>query len=239
MNTNTVPAEEVEDLIPSRPMLADQVFEAVLSLLLDDKIPTGAPLSIDGLAKRFKVSSTPVREALARLEATGMIKREALRGYRVAPEPTAKDAVALLTTRQVLEPACARLACENSASTLVAELERVHRILDQSRHGGSTFAGYRAYWRADEEFHRLIVEATDNEFLIRAYGSVEGHIQRFRLMVQNDLSGDDTQLEHEAIIEAFRANDTALAETAMAAHISGIGCRLRGLPRFNPDLDAD
>ena len=217
-------------------MLADQVFEAVLSLLLDDKIPTGAPLSIDGLARRFKVSSTPVREALVRLEATGMIKREALRGYRVAPEPTAKDAAALLATRRILEPACAGLACANSASELVGDLERVHGVLEQSRHGGSTFAGYRSYWRADEEFHRLIVEATDNEFLIRAYGSVEGHIQRFRLMVQNDLSGDDTQIEHRAIIDAFKASDTAAAEAAMAAHISGISCRLQGLPRFNPAL---
>jgi len=231
---NAVVTEEADELIPARPMLADQVFEAVLSLLLDDKIPTGAPLSIDGLARRFKVSSTPVREALVRLEGTGMIKREALRGYRVAPEPTAKDAASLLTTRRVLEPACAGLACSTSGVNLVGDLERVHAVLDQSRHGGSTFAGYRSYWRADEEFHRLIVEATDNEFLIRAYGSVEGHIQRFRLMVQNDLSGDDTQVEHQAIIDAFRAGDAEAAEAAMAAHIGGISRRLQGLPRFNP-----
>lgn len=133
------------------------------------------------------------------------------------------------------EPACASLACANSTEGLVSELERDHGPLDKSRQGGKTFAGYRAYWRADEEFHRLIVEATDNEFLLRAYSSVEGHIQRFRLMVQNELSGDYTQEEHQAIIDAFRAGDAVAAAAAMAAHIEGIGQRLQSLDRFSPN----
>ncbi|MEO5316564.1 GntR family transcriptional regulator [Pseudarthrobacter sp. CC12] len=224
------PEEEV--LIPGRPMLVDQVFEAILSLLLDDKISTGSPLSIDGLAKRFKVSSTPVREALARLETTGMVRREALRGYKVAPEPTASDVAALLTSRQILEPACTSIACTNSTEELVADLEKFHRDLEASRHGGDTFAGYRAYWQADENFHRRIVEATDNEFLLRAYGSIEGHIQRFRLMVHNDMSGDHTVQEHQAIIDAFKAGDPAAATAAMNSHIEGIRSRSLSLQKF-------
>ena len=224
------PEEEV--LIPSRPMLVDQVFEAILSLLLDDKISTGSPLSIDGLAKRFKVSSTPVREALARLEATGMVRREALRGYKVAPEPTAADIAALLTSRQILEPACTGLAAAGPSQELVADLERFHHDLEASRHGGENFAGYRAYWKADENFHRRIVEATGNEFLLRAYTSIEGSIQRFRLMVHNDMSGDHTVQEHQAIIEAIRAGDAEAATAAMGRHIDGIRSRSLGLAKF-------
>lgn len=224
-----------DDALPiaSRQMLVDQVFEAILSLLLDDKIPTGAPLSIDGLAKRFKVSSTPVREALARLETTGMVRREALRGYRVAPEPTAADVAALLASRQVLEPSITRLACANADDRLVAELEAFNKDLDASRRGGDTFAGFRAYWKADENFHRRIVEATDNEFLLRAYSSIEGHIQRFRLLVHNDMSGEHTVSEHAAIIEAFRSHDADAAMEAMAAHIEGIKSRSSGLTKFS------
>lgn len=220
-------------LIGNRQMLVDQVFEAILSLLLDDKIPTGSPLSIDGLAKRFKVSSTPVREALARLEATGMVRREALRGYKVAPEPTASDVDALLASRQVLEPAITRIACTNAARELVTELEEFNQDLDASRLGGDTFAGYRAYWKADERFHRRIAEATDNEFLLRAYSSIEGHIQRFRLMVHNDMSGEHTVQEHQAIIDAFRANDAEAAMAAMNEHIEGIRSRSAGLSKFS------
>lgn len=224
------PEEEV--LIPGRPMLVDQVFEAILSLLLDDKISTGSPLSIDGLAKRFKVSSTPVREALARLETTGMVRREALRGYKVAPEPTASDIAALLTSRQILEPACTSIAATNSTDELVRDLERFHHDLEASRRGGDTFAGYRAYWKADENFHRRIVEATDNEFLLRAYSSIEGSIQRFRLMVHNDMSGDHTVQEHHAIIEAIKEGNPEAATAAMNSHIEGIRSRSKNLPKF-------
>jgi DNA-binding GntR family transcriptional regulator len=229
---NAMSYEEEEGLIAARPMLVDQVFEAVLSLLLDDKIPTGSPLSIDGLAKRFKVSSTPVREALARLEATGMVRREALRGYKVAPEPTAADVAALLTARGILEPEITRIACTNVTDALVAELEEFNRDLDASRLGGDTFPGYRAYWKADESFHRRIAEATDNEFLLRAYGSIEGHIQRFRLMVHNDMSGEHTVREHQAVIDAFQARDAGAALAAMNDHIEGIRSRSSSLTKF-------
>lgn len=232
---NDMSSQEEAGLVAVRPMLVDQVFEAVLSLLLDDKISTGSPLSIDGLAKRFKVSSTPVREALARLEATGMIRREALRGYKVAPEPTAADIAALLTSRRVLEPSLAELACTNATDELVATLEEFNSALDASRLGGDTFAGYRAYWKADENFHRRIAEATGNEFLLRAYGSIEGHIQRFRLMVHNDMSGEHTVREHQAVIDAFRARDSEGARAAMSEHIEGIRSRSSRLKKFAAD----
>ncbi|MBT2532924.1 GntR family transcriptional regulator [Arthrobacter sp. ISL-48] len=224
--------------IGNRQMLVDHVFEAILSLLLDDGLPTGSALNIDGLAKQFNVSSTPVREALARLEATGMIRREALRGYKVAPAPTASDIGALLVTRQVLEPAIARIACENVSPDLVADLEQFNTELDTSQLGGDTFAGYRAYWKADEMFHRRIAECTGNEFLLRAYNSVEGHIQRFRLLVHNDMSGEHTVREHQAIIAAFQANDAERARTAMSEHIDGIKSRSSNLAIFSDTEDA-
>jgi DNA-binding GntR family transcriptional regulator len=230
--TASTPEEEVP-LIGTRQMLVDHVFEAILSLLLDDKIPTGSPLNIDALAKRFRVSSTPVREALARLEATGMVRREALRGYKVAPEPTASDVDALLTSRQVLEPAITRIACNNVTPALVAELDGLNGELDMSRLGGDTFSGYRAYWKLDEKFHRRIAESTNNEFLLRAYSSVEGHIQRFRLLVHNDMSGEHAVREHQAIIDAFRAKDAEAATAAMSEHIEGIRSRSSNLTKFS------
>lgn len=217
-----------------RQALADHLFEAVLSLILDGEVPTGSALSIDGLAKRFDVSSTPVREALARLEATGMVRREAHRGYRVAPSPTASDIDALMTTRQVLEPANSFLACQNATADLISDLQHINQELEQTR-GGDTFAGYRAYWKADELFHRRIAESARNEFLLQAYGSVEGHIQRYRLLVHNDdMSGEHAVQEHQTIIRAFQANDAAGARDAMSAHIAGIRSRSAKLTIFNP-----
>lgn len=230
--------QPVASSLKKRQVLADHVFEAVLGLLLDGEVATGSALSIDGLARRFDVSSTPVREALARLESTGMVKREALRGYKVASGPTAKDVADLLTTRQVLEPAMAALACQHADKDFVSALRRINEELDRSRQGGETFAGYGPYWKADELFHRHIAEQAGNEFLLRAYGSVEGHIQRFRLLVHNDeVSGEHAVKEHQAIIDAFAAGDQNGAKEAMIAHLDRIKSRTVGLSVFrNPEV---
>lgn len=215
-----------------RQAVADRVFEAVLSLILDGEVPTGSALSIDGLARRFDVSSTPVREALARLEATGMVRREAHRGYRVAPSPTSADIAKLLTTREILEPVNAFFACQNGTDELISDLHDINEDLDRAR-GGGNFAGYRNYWKADELFHRRIAAAAANEFLLQAYTSVEGHIQRFRLLVHSDdMSGEHAVQEHRAIIREFQSKNAAGAREAMTAHIEGIRERSAKLTVF-------
>src|SRR6476660_10157017 len=98
----------------SRQVLADHVYEALLVALMDGRLEAGTPVSIDGMARELDVSPTPVREALARLEATGMVRRTALRGYRVAPLFTADQIADLMDARLAIEPANAFMACGHS-----------------------------------------------------------------------------------------------------------------------------
>jgi len=84
----------------SRQVLADHVYEALLEWLMDGRLEPGAAVSIDGMARELDVSPTPVREALARLEHTGMVRRVALKGYRVAPVFTREDFAELMEARE-------------------------------------------------------------------------------------------------------------------------------------------
>ena len=68
----------------SRQVLADHVYEELLASLMDGRLEPGATVSIDGTARELDVSPTPVREALARLEHTGMVRRVALKRLRRA-----------------------------------------------------------------------------------------------------------------------------------------------------------
>ena len=95
----------------SRQVLADHVYEELLASLMDGRLEPGAAVSIDGTARELDVSPTPVREALARLEHTGMVRRVALKGYRVAPMFTQEDFAELMEARLAIEPVNARLAC--------------------------------------------------------------------------------------------------------------------------------
>src|SRR3712207_531109 len=69
--------------IPSRRVLADDVYEQIRGLIMSDGIAPGARVNIDEIARQLDVSPTPVREALARLESEELVSRLPLRGYRV------------------------------------------------------------------------------------------------------------------------------------------------------------
>ncbi|GAB3462012.1 GntR family transcriptional regulator [Kineococcus endophyticus] len=201
-------------------MLADHVYDAVLDLLIDGELKAGAALGIDGLAREFGVSQTPVREALARLESTGLVRRTALKGYRVAPVATPEELVRLMQARLVLEPALAEMAAERLTPQVLADLEQaVHDLATAPL--GPAFHEFRQYWEADERFHRIIAEATGNEFLLSAYQALGGQIQRFRLFGGGGVTDSDHCVaEHTRVLEGLRTADPATAHAAMAAHIT-------------------
>ena len=96
--------------------LRDRVYELVLDTLMSPDIEPGARLSIDTVARDLHVSPTPVREALVLLERTGLVTREAHKGYRVSPPISDGQLEALFDARLVLEGGATELAAANSAA---------------------------------------------------------------------------------------------------------------------------
>ena len=90
--------------------LRDHVYERILQLLLSGEAVPGRRLSIDTIARQLEVKQTPVREALVQLERTGLVTREALRGYRVAPPLGLDQLRELFDARIMLETHATRLA---------------------------------------------------------------------------------------------------------------------------------
>lgn len=210
-----------------RQVLADTVYQEMLSSLVDGRLEPGAPISIDGVARDLSVSPTPVRESLARLESTGLVSREALRGYRAAPRFTIGDLTGLMEARLVIEPVNAFRACQRATPELIRALQQSILALRAAPRGGAAFADFRASWVADERFHRLLAEASGNKFILAAYHSLGGQIQRFRFV--GGLGAKDAYHaveEHTTIVEAFQAADPETAREAMIDHILGVKSRL-------------
>ncbi len=206
----------------SRSVLADQIYNALLQWLMDGRLRPGDRVSIDGMAREFNVSPTPVREALARLESTGMVTREAMRGYRVPPLPTEKQIADLMDARITIEPRMAQLACSFRNDTFLKELEVAVKDL-RAAPSGPRFDDYRDYLEADERFHRLIATHCGNDYMLRAYDSLGGHVQRFRLF--SGLGVTDAEFavaEHAHILDAIRAGDCAEAAQRMWAHVAAV-----------------
>ena len=206
----------------NRQVLADHVHEELMASLIDGRLEAGANLSIDGIARDLDVSPTPVREALARLEHTGMVRRIALKGYKVAPLFTPLELSQLVDARLVIEPVNAELACARSTPELFGELQQTIEQLRTSP-TGSSYAEFRDYWKADEDFHRLIAEHSGNPFILNAYKTLGGQVQRFRFFAGLGVTDADTAIEeHTAILNAFAAGDPVAAREAMITHLNGV-----------------
>lgn len=209
-------------------LVVDEVYDRLVELIVDRHIAADARLSIDALSRELGVSTSPMREALARLESTGLVQRTALRGYRVAPELTPAELMQLLEARLLIEPAAAAAAARHPAADLAAELDSTIRALSEAPRG-PTFESFREYYEADRRFHRVVIAGTGNPFIAHAYDALGGQFQRFRLFSGRGVTdADATIAEHSAVRDAIAAGDPQGAEAAMRRHLTGVRTRALG-----------
>jgi DNA-binding GntR family transcriptional regulator len=207
-------------------LVVDDVYDQLVVLIVDGHVAPEDALSIDALAREFGVSTSPVREALARLESTGLIRRVAMRGYRVAPALQAEELRELMEARLLIEPGAAeRAATADRHDATVAALDQAVVDLAHAPRG-SSFASFRDYYEADRRFHHAVVEGTGNRFLLQSYEALGGQFQRFRLFSGRGVTdADATIAEHGTIRDAIAAGDPAAAAAAMTAHLHGVTTR--------------
>ncbi|PJJ61997.1 GntR family transcriptional regulator [Compostimonas suwonensis] len=215
--------------LPARRPLVDDVYEAVLSLLMDNVIEPGAKASIDGIARTLDVSPTPVREALVRLEAEGMVTKRALRGYVASPMLDEEGLVNLFEMRRLLEPVSARHAASKLTPEVLDELESsttaMHAAVEASSSAGESFKDYKDFANEDARFHMVIAEHCGNSLLFDAISRLRSHMHLYRLYFRFGIA-EETSGEHEAILAALRAGDAERAEQAMLEHIQQSYARL-------------
>jgi DNA-binding GntR family transcriptional regulator len=209
---------------PNRSILADGTYEAVKTLVMNHVIPPGERVSIDALARDLQVSHTPVREALARLEADGLVVKEPLRGYRTTPLLTRRQFNELFDMRLLIEG----WAVKQAASTMTPTGRR--RLREEmatcaAAPAGSDYETYKSIADHDARFHDLIFELTGNETVRAMWARTHCHLHLFRLFYASGL-GDRTLKEHRAIASALAAGDAQAAEAAMLAHIEASRARL-------------
>jgi DNA-binding GntR family transcriptional regulator len=207
--------------------LRDRVYDLILDLLLSGEVQPSTRLGIDTLAKRLDVSPTPVREALVQLERTGLVTREALKGYRVAPPLSSAQITELFDARMMLESGAVELAERNIDALLpaLAAAQEQHgalaaRVREASLDGPVPVALYQEYFDADWGFHRVVLEHSDNRFLLEMSESVGTHLHRMRQSVlHGDNDVNEAVAEHTTILRAFESRRPGAARDAMREHI--------------------
>ncbi|MGI4816206.1 MAG: GntR family transcriptional regulator [Janthinobacterium lividum] len=221
----------MDDELPGRSYLRDEVFEAVRAELAVMASSIEAPIRIreEHLAKKLGVSRTPVREALMRLELLGMVSMQPRRGALLTPA-SESEYLEWLQLREELEGFATREATLNASQRDVDRL----RALFSPFEGGVTEALQQDYALANVNFHREIISLAQNSLLERVWKSF-GHRQMVRTRTIERLGRAPASLsEHLAIIDAMQERDAAHAAELSRAHVRSLATRVKNSGQLTP-----
>jgi len=196
--------------------LAEAVYRQVKSDIFEFRLLPGTRFSENEVARRARVSRTPVREALFRLQREGYLQVNARSGWSVrALDFELLDN--LYDLRVVLESAAVRKLCEGDPRAALGGLEKVWLVSARKR---LTDAARVA--RLDEEFHSTLVDAVHNPELARVHHDIT---ERIRIVRRLDFTHPErviyTYVEHAAILRAILARKPARAVELLRSHIEG------------------
>lgn len=195
--------------------LRDVIFETLRNAIVNGDLRPGERLMEVYLAEQMGVSRTPVREAIRKLEADGLVVMEPRRGTRVA-EISVKDIVDVLEVRSALDRLATGLAAKRIQPPQIKALEAVHKQYAANVQKESIEGAIKK----DIEFHDLIYLASGNPRLVAAASSLREHIYRFRVIYLRDISkAVDVETEHNGILEALRTGDERTAGANAEHHI--------------------
>jgi len=207
-----------------RIILTDDVYASVQGLIMDHEVAPGERINIDALARRLDVSPTPVREALARLEADGLVRKRPLAGYTASPLLTRDQFDELVEMRLILETAAVRRVAARTLDPDDVAVLRVEADLPDRPPGGEGFAAIAAFTAQDARFHHGLAARSGNAMLHDAVVRLRAHLHLFRLNFPAAHYGVSAR-EHHRIVDAVAAGDPDAGAAAMRAHIAAAAAR--------------
>ncbi|NND83149.1 MAG: GntR family transcriptional regulator [Gammaproteobacteria bacterium] len=186
--------------------------------IIKGDIKAGEKLNEPSLAKQFKVSRGPLREAIRRLVAMGLVTHKPHQGATVVT--LGLDSIMeLYDVREALEGKAAALAAQNMSDEQIAHLKRVLEI--HRRHHEDT-AGEYLQAEGDFDFHYQVIQGCGNRMLADQLCNELYHLVRmFRYQTSRFKSRSQRALvEHEQLIYAIEQRDPQMAEMVMRHHIA-------------------
>jgi len=194
---------------------AERVYLGLKRAIADGEIIAGERLREIDLAARYGVSRTPVREALKKLQAEGLVTDVPGRGLAVT-KPTPEEIMDAYLMREVLEGLAARLAAERAIDT---DRTRLAVIMRQIQIAIAAEDNQRAI-SLSNEFDRALFQATRSQRLsemIEAARAAQGRLLRLSLQYPGRLA--QTAEERAEILRAIQDGDPEAAERATRQHL--------------------
>lgn len=193
----------------------DKIYHSIRNDIICIKLKPGQSISEDELAKFYKVSRTPIREILRRLEQDELIKIVPNRGIYIN-ELTNKDIEEVLDIRLILETVAAGVAARKITSEQIKELDKIEKLLEEAAQKADSVLSFEA----DERLHDLILVTADNARMRKIINILMGQILRIRFISRHKPGRIITTVEeHLDILRALKRHDSLEAEEKMKIHL--------------------
>lgn len=226
-----LPAAQVPNLGKS-PSASDIILKYLRNVITDGSLDEGEPIRQDDVARLFSVSKIPVREALKRLEAEGLVEFHRNRGATVT-SVSGPEIAQIFEVRAILESEAIKLSVPHMNG---ATFERARTFCDAF----ARETDVRRWAELNWQFHSCLYDDAERPFLVSTIRSVNDRLERYlRLQLSLSRGQETADLEHRRILAACIERDAELAGKLLFEHIMR-ACRslLDNLPRYRGESRA-
>ncbi len=206
---------DIDSFFRSREKLVDGVFNALRYLITTKQIKGGERLDYKDLGDLLKVSRVPLREAVQRLEASGLLEvKNNLGTYVINLSP--QEIKQIFDLRLMLETQALREGFDRLPLERLRELKAIFNEEASCLERDPSYKTPDAIKAGDDDFHNLLVESANSRVLSRAYRQIEGFILMLRNMNRREYISSQ---EHVDIIDAILDGDVERASQQLERHI--------------------
>lgn len=200
----------------SRCCISDRIKDAILERIRDGLYAPGDRLVELQIADEFETSQAPVREALCKLESMRIVETKPYKGTHVRGIDQ-KELDESLEIRGLLES----LAAEQAEDRMSEKLDVLKKLALETK-AAAKKGDVRKYSIANLEFHRLIVEASNNQTLITVWNSLAPEVRMLPSTQAHSSYLNEGANDHLEILEAFADGDNRFAAKLLKKHTEQI-----------------
>ncbi|MCX7173558.1 MAG: GntR family transcriptional regulator [Proteobacteria bacterium] len=197
------------------PVRAQLAYERLVAAIQSGQLTSGSRVREADVAEWLQISRTPVREAMRRLEAEGMLSHMPHVGV-IVTELDAEMVTELYAMREVLEGSAAGLAAQHASEAEIHMLQQIVKGEKALLHDPDSLM------RHNREFHDIIYRSAHNRYLLKSLNALHDALVLLgKTTLSSKARADTSHAEQLAIVKAIIARDQPLAEKLMRAHIRG------------------
>lgn len=189
-------------------------FEIKKNIIEGELLPGQAVIE-EELATQLKISRTPLREALQRLELDELLIRQPNGRLKIAPI-SVKEAEEMFLIRILLEGVVVRQATDKIEEREIQQLHNNIRMCDEAAQAGR----FDDFMNTSSQFHFMLYEISGNKTAVKILYQLNDHFMRYRRLVPaKNFHEKNSSKEHQRVLDYIIARDASNAEKAMQEHL--------------------